>query len=153
MKRILTGHDEVFGPWMFSRMSGEWVKGRGHTIGLWDDETGPIASALFENYNGASIMLHFAAIAGKRWMNRDYLWYVFHYPFEELKVKKLIAPVESTNTDSVRFTDHIGWNLEATLKDAAPKGDIKLYTMTRDQCRWLHLKDRLNGKRFSARSA
>jgi RimJ/RimL family protein N-acetyltransferase len=76
----------------------------------------------------------------KRWMVREFLWFVFYFPFVQLEVTKIIAPVESGNLDCRRFIEHIGFNLEATLKDCAPKGDLLIYTMARDQCKWLSLK-------------
>lgn len=151
MKRVITGHDELFGPWLMKRLAGGgWFPGRGSTIGLWQDGLGPIACCLFEASNGASIMLHIAA-EGKRWMNRDYLWFVFHYPFEQLKVKKILAPVEEDNQVCRSFVEHVGFRLEATLKDAAPKGDLLIYSMTKDQCRFLSLRnDRGKTKRTTA---
>jgi RimJ/RimL family protein N-acetyltransferase len=147
VKRVLCQHEPIFGPWMMKRLdAGEWFKGRGHIIGLWDDDKGPVAGCLFEASNGASIMLHCATDGTKRWMNREYLWFVFYFPFAQLRVRKIIAPVESTNETSCRFVEHIGFVLEATLKDAAPKGDLLIYTMTEDQCKWLHLRERYRGQ-------
>ena len=152
MKRILTGHDEVFGPWIMAQTGGHWLPGMGSTIGLWDDEVGPIAAALYCNCNGASVAVHLAGV-GKKWMNREYLWYCFHYPFEELKVNKLLGLVESTNAEAIRLNLHFGYTIEATLKDAAPKGDLLVMTMTKDQCKWLTLKDRYRGQTLSAASS
>lgn len=98
-------------------------------------------------------MLHIATDGSKKWMNRDYLWYVFYYPFVQLGVKKIIAPVESTNKVCSSFVEHIGFKLEATLKDAAPKGDLLVYTMTPDQCKWLNLREKYRGKTQSAKAA
>lgn len=116
-----------------------------------DDKIGPVAAALFEGYNGASIMVHFV-LANRQLPSREFLWFVCYYPFEQLKVHKVLAPVESTNTASIRWTEHFGFSLEATLKDAAPKGDLLIYSMTRDQCKWLDLKDRYRGQTPSTRS-
>ena len=152
MKRVLTGRDELFGPWIMSRIDGDWVAGKGYTIGLWEDGVGPIAGCLYEGCNGASVMLHTAAI-GKRWMNREYLWFVFYYPFIQLGVNKIISPVESTNKACIKFTKHIGYTLEATLKCAAPKGDLLIFTMTKDQCKWLNLREQYRGEAQSAKAA
>ena len=151
MKHILVEHEDVLGPWMMQKLGATWFPGKGSIIGLWDDREGPIAASLFEAHNGASVMLHQVGI-GRKWLNREYLWFVFHYPFIQLGVRKIISPVESENRDSVRFIRHIGFDLEATLKDAAPKGDLLIFTMTKDQCRWLSLKEAYRGqtKRTSA---
>lgn len=153
MKRILCQREELFGPWMMGLLGSHWFPGRGHIIGLWDDQAGPLAGCLFENHNGASIVLHIATDGTRRWMNREYLWFVFYFPFVQLGVTKIIAPVESTNTICAKFVEHIGFTLEATLKDAAPKGDLLIYTMVKDQCKWLNLKERYRGQRLSSRPA
>lgn len=152
MKRVLTGQEEIFGPWMMKILGSEWIPGKGSIIGLWEDGTGPIAGCLFESSNGASIMLHIAADSSKRWMNREYLWYVFHYPFMDLGVNKILSPVEASNETCCRFVEHIGFIPEATLKDAAPKGDLIIYTMTGKQCRWLNLRDKYRGEAQSTKT-
>lgn len=152
MKHVLTGCDEVFGPWIANKLGFEWFAGRGSTIGLMDDKKGPIAACLFEGCNGASVMVHIAS-EGKNWVNREFLWFVSYYPFEQLKVRKVLAPVESTNTASIRWTEHFGFSLEATLKDAAPKGDLLIYTLERSACKWLTLKDRKNEQAQSTSAA
>lgn len=146
MKKILCGREELFGPWMMHILDGHWFPGRGSIIGLWDQKLCiPLAACLFEGCNGASIMLHIAA-NGKRWMNREYLWFVFYYPFIQLGINKIISPVEGGNAACRTFIEHIGFTLEATLKDAAPQGDLLIYTMTKDQCKWLNLKERYRGQ-------
>lgn len=145
MKRVLTGQDDLFGPWMMKRLNSEWFPGKGFTIGLWEDGKGPVASCLYEGSNGASILLHIAAV-DKRWMNREYLWFVFYYPFEQLGLTKIISPIEEDNKDCIKFVEHIGFVLEATLKDAAPKGNLLIYTMKKDQCKWLNLRNSYRGQ-------
>jgi hypothetical protein len=86
-------------------------------------------------------------------MNREYLWYCFHYPFEELKVHKILGLVESDNLEAQKLDEHLGFTLEATLKSAAPKGDLLIYSMTRDQCKWLNLKGKYRGEAQSSSSA
>lgn len=154
MKRILTQHENLFGPWMMKVLEGgEWLPNRGQIIGLFDDVRGPLAACLFEASNGASIMLHIATDNSRRWMTREYLWYVFYFPFVQLGITKIIAPVETSNSACIKFIEHIGFVLEATLKDAAPKGDLLIYTMTADQCKWLNLKGQYRGQTQSAAAA
>lgn len=153
MKRVLVRHENLFGPWMMAILGGSWLPGRGSIIGLWDDSRGPLAACLYEASNGASIMLHIATDGSRRWMNREYLWFVFHYPFIQLGITKIIAPVESTNTKCSAFVEHIGFALEATLKGCAPNGDLLIYTMSRDQCRWLNLREEYRGQTPSTAAA
>lgn len=108
-------------------------------IGLEDDGE-LIAGVLFDYYNGASINMHVAAIPGRRWLTREYLRFCFWYPFEQLGCKRITGLVPASNKDAQRFDEHLGFELEATLKDAAPDGDVLVYRMFRDQCKWLQIK-------------
>lgn len=147
----MTGRDEWLGPWMVARQEGaEWVPGSGHTIGLLDTDGLPIAVVAFDQYNQANINMHVAAVPGKRWLRKEYLWYCFHYPFIELGVKRITGIVASTNHAARKFDEHLGFTLEATLKDAHPDGDLLIYCMRKEQCRWLNLKDRTHGQAESS---
>ena len=152
MKVVVTGKDHIFGPWLAQQTDGFWLPGQGHVIGLWEEGVGPVAACYYEGYNGAMVRGHLAGL-GKKWMNREFLWYCFYYPFEQLGVKKIIGLVESDNLEARKLDEHLGFTLEATLKDAAPKGDHLIYSMVKDQCRWLSLKDRKNGKAEGSGSA
>lgn len=105
------------------------------SIGL-EEDGALIAGVVFDYYNGASICMHVAAI-GRRWMTRDYLWYCFHYPFNELKVKRITGLVPESNLDARRFDENLGFKLETRLTDAHPDGDVLVYKMTREDCRFL----------------
>lgn len=131
------------------RINSVWVTKRGHTIGLLDDEKGIIACCYYESCTPVAMMVHLAGV-GKTWLNREFLWFCFYYPFRQAGIHKIIAPIASTNFDCIRWTEHIGFSLEATLKDANPQGDLLLYTMTEEQCKWLTLRDKLSGKTQSA---
>lgn len=67
---------------------------------------------------------------------------IFDYPFRQLQVKRITAPVASCNRHAQEFMNRIGFELETTLKDAHPQGDLLIYKMTPDKCRWLKLKER-----------
>jgi hypothetical protein len=151
MKVVVTGYDSIFGPWLMDKVQGHWILGKGHTIGLYDTVLDrPIAAVYYEGCNGASIMLHCAG-EGRTWLNREFLWYVFHYAFVELEVNKIISPVESDNSDSRRFIEHIGFSLEATLKDASPKGDLLIYSLAKSDCKWLDLRNKYRGQTQSTK--
>lgn len=152
MKHIVCNQNEFFGPWICKILGIEWFTGRGQTVGLLDSEKGPIACALYEGHNGASVMVHLAK-APDASLCHEFIWYGSYYPFVELGVNVLIAPVESTNSRSIKFTEHYGFTLGATLKDAAVDGDLLLYTMKRDDCPWLSLKGFSHGKAEHAESS
>jgi len=97
-----------------------------------------IAGALYEGYNGHNVWAHLVGEPGRRWMNRQFLWYGFHYPFNEMGVKRISGYVDASNTDARRLNEHFGYQEEARLKGAAKDGgDVILYVMWRENCRFL----------------
>jgi RimJ/RimL family protein N-acetyltransferase len=143
----------MIGDWVMSQTGGIWVNGRGSAIGLIEDDGTILAGVLFDSYNGASCCMHVAARPGARWLNRGYLWTCFAYPFLQLKVKKLIGLVGANNLKARAFDEHLGFTLEATLTDAHPSGDLLIYSMTKDQCRWLNIKVPSYGKTICTAAA
>ena len=134
--QILVGRDDLIGPWVCEQTGGSWHTGLGTTIGLVRDGK-LVAGVLYEGWNGASLQMHVASDGSRRWMNREYLWFCFWYPFEQIKVRRINGIVPASNAAARRFDEHLGFVLEATLKDAHPDGDLLLYRMFRHECRWL----------------
>lgn len=133
MTRLIIGEDLRVGQWVCERTGGSYSDGA--TIGM---ERGGelIAGVLFDNWNGRSMAMHVAG-EGAHWLTRTYLRVAFTYAFGQMKVAKLIGLVDAANEPACRFDEHLGFHLEARIADAAPKGDLLLYTMTAAQCRYL----------------
>lgn len=147
MREVTTTNQYWMGVWYAARMGTTFVPGAMHYIGLTEDGT-LLAVCAYEGYNQAQIQMHIAALPGKRWLVREYLWYCFHYPFATLGVKRVTGIVPASNLEARKFDENLGFTLEATLKDAHPDGDLLVYKMTRDQCRWLTLKERTHGRQI-----
>ena len=139
---------EIVGPWVSSKTKGDWCKGRGTAIGKVSD--GKLtAGVLYEDFSGSNVVCH---IAGEGyWASRAFLWLIFDYPFNQLKVKRITCPVYSTNEQSIRLVQRMGFKIEATLSQAIPGGDLILFCMFRNECKYL--KDpRYEPKTISTRS-
>lgn len=108
-----------------------------------------IAGVIYDQFNGRSIVMQIAA-EGTNWMTREYLRTCFDYPFNHAKVNKIIVTVDSTNTRAMRLDEHLGFQLEATIKDAGHTGDLIVYSMSKDQCRALTIVGNQNGKTVSS---
>lgn len=142
-RRVVAGAEwqPALGIWIARENNGSYIPGRSQYIGLIDDENAEILAVCeFSEFNGASVCMHCAS-GRKNWLSKEFLWFVFYYPFAQIGVKKIISPVESDNAICRRFIEHIGFDLEATLKDCSPGGDLLLYTLSRENCRWLSLRD------------
>lgn len=132
---IVTGQDRRVAEWMAARMEHRHIPADVVCIG-WEKDGELVAGVGFDRYNGASICMHVAA-EGRHWLTREYLWFCFWYPFEQLKVRKVLGLVPSTNAQAQRFDKHLGFAEECRITDAVPGGDLIVYSMTREQCRYL----------------
>lgn len=97
-----------------------------------------VAGVLYENYNGCNIFAHWATEPGTfRPLTANFLWAAFHYPFEVLGCRRVSGLVEPSNSTAVKMDLKLGFHVEATLKNAAPSGDLLLMCMLKEDCKWL----------------
>ncbi len=125
---------DIVGPWVCDKAGGTWIPGRGTAIGKLNDAGELVAGVLYEDWNGANVMCHIRG-AGD-WACRAYLATIFDYPFNQLKVKRITVPVASTNLASINLVTKMGFTLESTLAQATPEGDLHLFRMWRDECKY-----------------
>lgn len=96
-----------------------------------------IAGVIYDSYEkGARISSHCAGI-GKRWLTKTFLWMMFDYPFNQLKVNVMINTVSSNNKDSMRFTEHLGFKEVARIEGGASDGDLIIYALYKKDCKWI----------------
>lgn len=152
MPTVTTSNQHRLGEWFAKIQDCQHIPGEGTYIGLEADDGSLLSVCMFESYNQANVNMHIASVQGKRWLTREYLWYCFHYPFVTLGCKRVTGIVPSSNHQARKFDENLGFTLEATLKEAHPDGDLLVYVMTKQQCRWLTLKDTPHGKEQSTSS-
>ncbi len=147
---IVVDQDGSIARWVCQRTGG--VHSPVDSVAIGNVRNGRLAGAvLFDHYNKVSIAIHCAGDG--HWMTRDFLGAVFDYPFNFLKVHKLVGLVDSSNTKARRLDEHLGFTLEATVKGCAPGGDLLIYTMNRQQCRFLTEKYHGEQVRLTANAA
>jgi RimJ/RimL family protein N-acetyltransferase len=96
---------------------------------------------IYSNYTHASIAMHVAGFTPS-WASIDMLWVAFHYPFVQLRCKKVFAQIPENNLKALEFDFKLGFKEEARIRDVFPAGDLILLSMYRDECRWLKIKPR-----------
>lgn len=128
----------LIAPWVCSRADLQYKEGKYAAIGRIKDGQ-IVAGVLYEDYNGANVFCHIAAEGS--WANKEFLWLIFDYPFNQLGVKRITTTVKPLNTVSQAFTAKLGFDVEAKLKDADPDGDLWIFRMFKDDCRWLRLEN------------
>ena len=133
--------DHSAGHWTAEKIEGGYFEARSRSIGL--KRYGEfVAGVIYENWNRQSITCHIA-IFGR--LTPRYLAVIFDYPFVVCDVKKIIVPVDATNLKSVILVENMGFKKEACIKDGMANGDLILYTLAKENCKYL--KERY-GKRI-----
>lgn len=131
---MLTFDVSIIGPWVAAKTGGTWGEGRGQGIGKIVDGK-LIAGVLYEDFNQANIFCH---IAGEgNWADRGFLGIIFHYPFIQLKVRRITVPIDGKNDKSIKLVEHMGFKLESRLEQATLDSDLLLYRLFKDECKYL----------------
>ena len=130
-------HLIVSGPRVVEWVSGKLAATYNRPTGIGIEKNGElIAGVVFDEYNRANVNISVASDGSRRWLNRSFLWAVFDYAFKVCKVRRVTALIASDNHQSINFCRAVGFSHEATLKDAHVNGDILIYRMFRDECKW-----------------
>jgi RimJ/RimL family protein N-acetyltransferase len=103
-----------------------------------------LGGMLVTDFTGASVALHVAGFT-PTWLSRDLLWTVFHYVFVQLGCVKAFTQVEEANQKSILFCERLGFLVECRVRDVFPTGDLIVFGMYRNQCRWLDWQPRSIG--------
>lgn len=132
---------EGAGAWIMERVEGMFYDGIDHAFSTHQDGR-LLGGFALTGYMGVAMTIHMAA-CDSRWFSRELAWLVFDYAFNQLKIRKLVAPVRSDNYHSLMLCRRAGWQTEAVLRDLYTDGvHMILLTMTRPQCRWLDYRPR-----------
>lgn len=129
-------NDHAAGEWVAKRIRGSYHQDASQSLGLTRNGA-LVAGVIYENWNHRSIVCHIA-VEGR--MTPTFLAAIFDYPFNVCQVEKIIVPVGSDNKESVALVTNMGFEQEGRIKDAHPEGDIILFTLARDACRFLSEK-------------
>lgn len=124
---------DLFGPWVAARSCGKWYKDRGTAIGKITESS--MAGVIYQDYNGSCVTAHIAAEGN--WATKTFLWIIFDYPFRQIGAKMILAPVCSTNAKSIKMLEHMGFVKEGELLGATSEGDLLLYVMRKENCKYL----------------
>jgi hypothetical protein len=129
----LTTAADWVGPWVAQQIGGSYQPGS-VAIGLSRDGVGLTAGVLYEQWNGRSIIAHIA-VCGR--MTPAFLAAIFDYPFNVCGARKVICPIAASNKRSIALATNMGFSQEACITDAAPDGDMLVFTLSKSNCRFL----------------
>ena len=130
---IIVDRQDDLGEWLSSKIGASYASGSYTCIGY--EKNGTIMAVVaFENYNGSSMVCHLAIDR----FNIEWAMFCWDYIFNQLKIKKLIGVVDSSNQKALKLDLHFGFIEEYIIKDAGKDGDLHILSMTKEQCKMLN---------------
>ncbi len=105
-----------------------------------------LGGVIYEAYTGASIQAHVAGFE-PFWLDRTFLWMMFDYPFNQLKVGKVFCQIRESNEAALEFNLKLGFKEVCRVDDVFPDGALVLTSISSAECRWLGLKPRIKDER------
>lgn len=104
-----------------------------------DEEEELLGGMIYTAFTRASIHMHVAGFRNN-WANRDFLWCIFDYPFNQLGCKKVFGQVVETNTKALEIDLKLGFKIVTKIDDVYPEGGVYVLGMTREECKWLSVR-------------
>lgn len=105
-----------------------------------------LGGAVYYHSTGESIAAHIAAF-DEHWLNRDLLWVMFDYPFNQLCVKRIFGEISEDNTAALRFNEKLGFRKVARIEGVFPNNTACIVMrIDREDCRFLTIKPRTIGR-------
>lgn len=106
-----------------------------------------VAGVVYRDFNGNNI---YAGVAGEgNWLTREFLWFGFYYPFIQAGASRITVCVEANNLRSQRLVEKVGFEFEFSMKRAGKFGDLLVYRMFREDCRYLERHHARSISKFS----
>ena len=133
MKTTIYGQDSKVLDFMEKHLADCKFSSEVNTLGV-ESNGELIAGVVFENYTGSSISIHVAALEGRHWLSREFLFRVFAYPFLQLECNRVTGLVRVDNAKAQKLDEHLGFVKEGVLRRGATDGtDYIIYGMLKDE--------------------
>lgn len=136
MRHLVTNDRKRVGAWVAEKVGRSEAWTTAAALGLEKDGE-LVAGIVLDGYTPKARASMHCAIE-KKGMNKEFLYACFDYAFRFLDIKVLLNPVSAKNEASLRFTKHIGFKEVGRFPQAWDgEEDLVLFSMQRDECRWL----------------
>lgn len=97
-----------------------------------------IAGVVYNRFGVTDCQMHIGSARGTRWATDEAIRRAFTYPFVELRRGRITLETPASNTEAIKFQEHLGFIQEGVKRKCANSGeDAIVYGMLRDECRWI----------------
>jgi hypothetical protein len=109
------------------------------TIGL--EKDGELVCVVGYNcFNGKSCQQHIYSDGIAKYAPRNFIWFIYYYPFIQLGLDLLIGIFPEDNANIIRLASHAGFEEKYRIDGGHPDGDLILCTMKKSDCKLLNIK-------------
>ena len=134
MRQIVTENQSYLREWLSEVGKYDYSQ---NTACIGQEKDGKLIAVVgYNSFLPNSCQMHIAS-TDVLWPTKDFLFAVFDYPFNKLKVKVIIAPICKDNVKSLNLCRKLGFEQVADIPYGHPNGDLIVVTMKRNQCKWL----------------
>ena len=134
MRQIVTENQSYLREWLSEVGKYDYSQ---NTACIGQEKDGKLIAVVgYNSFLPNSCQMHIAS-TDVLWPTKDFLFAVFDYPFNKLKVKVIIAPICKDNVKSLNLCRKLGFEHVADIPYGHPDGDLIIVTMKRNQCKWL----------------
>ena len=133
---LVYGADAAVMEWVQQRTP--WVEGFGDARAIGVARDGKlIAGLVYLNYRKTNIEICLAA-DDPRWCRKGVLAALFHFPFIQLRVRRMTAIIPASNERSLRLGEGLGFVREGRHEGLFANGEAGISMgLLRENCRWL----------------
>ena len=134
MRQIVTENQSYLREWLSEVGKYDYSQ---NTACIGQEKDGKLIAVVgYNSFLPNSCQMHIAS-TDVLWPTKDFLFAVFDYPFNKLKVKVIIAPICKGNVKPFNMCRKLGFEQVADIPYGHPDGDLIVVTMKRNQCKWL----------------
>ena len=134
MRQIVTENQSYLREWLSEVGKYDYSQ---NTACIGQEKDGKLIAVVgYNSFLPNSCQMHIAS-TDVLWPTKDFLFAVFDYPFNKLKVKVIIAPICKGNVKPLNMCRKLGFEQVADIPYGHPDGDLIVVAMKRNQCKWL----------------
>ena len=97
-----------------------------------------LGGVIYTNFTHRTVQMHMAGFA-PAWPTPQFMWAIYDFPFNYLKVEKVIGTVPSTNERALKIDYKMGFKHLVTIPGIVQGGDMVILAMSKDECKYLNL--------------
>lgn len=132
--RLIFNDEERIAQWVQERLP-NFLGWNGHYRAVGYELRGHLAGGIVYTQHSATNIVVATVLEAP--LTRQFLRSIFHYPFVQLRCRRMTALVDAKNLKSQRLVEHVGFVREGLMRDAAPNDDVILYGLLKRDCRFL----------------